>query len=289
MDIKVFHEHVSNPEGPVSLADGSWLITEMDAFLISQISTDGVSKRPIAEVGLPNGLAVDRNGDIWVADAKWQALLKVSMAGEVEVVSKGSPEHPFLLPNDLCFGPDGMLYMTDSGIALEGFRQISSPEESYDLDYDGKVFRIDPRTGECEVLARGYRLTNGIAISPLDQGLYVAETLSGNIYRLSYGSWEQTLFGSVMTKPPREYQRVAGPDGMACDESGYLYVAVLVQGDITILNPEGEVAERIKLEGDLPTNVAFDINDQKTLLVTEASKNQLLKIITDRGGAPLYY
>jgi len=288
----IFRKGVKNPEGPVSLEDGSWLITEMDLNVISHVSADGTQKREIAKTGLPNGLTFDNRRNIWVADARWRALLKVNFSGEISVVSKGSEDVPFLLPNDLCFGPDQAIYMTDSGIPLDEFASLSSPLDAYDLNYDGKVLRIDPESNNIEIIDRGLKLTNGIAFGPNGIDLYVAETLTGNIYRYDLAKgiskMERQFFGNVMVKDPREFGRIAGPDGIAFDQTGNLYVAVLVQGDISIMDRSGKIKERIDLEGDLPTNIAFDLSGNSRALITEASKQQLLLLDTDQGGLPLY-
>ena len=227
----IFCEDVSNPEGPVSLPDGGWLITEMNRGIISHISADGKEKRAIAKTGRPNGLALDGDGNLWVAESKYPALLKMSMSGEITTVSRGLLEIPFLWPNDLCFGPDGAIYMTDSGILLNEIEGIDPPEAAYDLPVEGRIFRIDPETGEFDLLDRGLRFANGIAIGPHGEYLYVNETLTGNIFRYKFMSdqrvGDRELFGNVMIKPPEEFGRVAGPDGMAFDREGYLYVGVL--------------------------------------------------------------
>lgn len=289
--IIVLREDADNPEGPVSLPDGSWLYTEMDLGVITLTNSDGSIRREIAHTGLPNGLTVDATGDIWVAEARQRALLRVTMTGEVHWVSGGPQDLPFLLPNDLCFGPDGALYMTDSGLLLEELQAVSPPVAVYNLPFDGRVFRIDPTTGSCQLLDRGFQLTNGIAFNP--DGLYVAETLTGNIYRYRFvdGVVEEKrhLFGNVMIKPPIEYGRIAGPDGMAFDIKGNLYVAVLVEGNITVLDPNGAVKERIPVEGTMPTNLAFNRSGQRKIMVTEASNNRLLLIDTEFEGLPIYY
>jgi gluconolactonase len=38
------------------------------------------------------------------------------MDGATRIVATGCQGEPFLFPNDLCFGPDGALYVTDSGV-----------------------------------------------------------------------------------------------------------------------------------------------------------------------------
>ena len=210
----IFYKNVANPEGPVSLSDGSWVFTEMDLGIISHVSADGSSKRTIAKTGLPNGLTVDQSGTIWVAEAKQRSLLRVTMSGEITEISRGSSELPFLLPNDLCFGPDGAIYMTNSGMLLEDMRALTTPLGAYDLDYDGRVFRIDPNTGICDLIDRGFRLTNGIAFGAQGNDLYVAETLTGNIYRYEIidgkSVKERKIFANVTIKTSHRVRKGCG-------------------------------------------------------------------------------
>ena len=288
----IFARDVSNPEGPVRLPDGSWAITEMNRGVVSQISADGATRRVIAQTGRPNGLALDAAGHLWVAESRFPALLKLTLEGVATTISQGSSDLPFLWPNDLCFGPDGALYMTDSGVLLDDFEGLQPPEAVYDVPVDGRVWHIDLRTGECAVLDRGLRFANGIAFGPGGEDLYVSETLTGNIYRyrIAEGNVEggRRLFGNVMCKPPVEHGRVAGPDGMAFDVEGNLYVGVLAQGDITILGPDGSVRNRLAIDGTFPTNVAFAGPGQRRILITEGSGNQLLMLDVAEEGLSLY-
>lgn len=288
----IFRRDVSNPEGPVCLPDGSWAIAEMNRGVVSYVSQDGSEKREIAHTGRPNGLALDGDGALWVAESRFPALLRMTMEGEATTISTGSVDLPFLWPNDLCFGPDGGLYMTDSGVLLQSFEGIGSPEAAYDIPTDGRVFRIDPHSGTCSLLDRGLHFANGIAFGPGGEHLHVTETLTGNIfrYRIVDGRVKRgrQLFGNVMVKSPCDHGRVAGPDGMAFDVRGNLFVAVLIQGDITVLAPDGSIRERRVVDGIFPTNVAFGRPGEQCMLVTEGSKNQLLKLETPTDGLPLY-
>ena len=283
--MQVIAEGLQNPEGPLSFADGSWVVTEMDVGAITQILPSG-EHRHIATTGLPNGLAYGR-GRIWVADAVDRALLAVDLDGNVEEITNGSDSERFLLPNDLCFGSDGMLYMTDSGILLSEMRKVPQIE-AYDLQFDGRLYRINPSTGQTTILDRGFRLTNGIAFGPGGDYLFVAETLSGEIYRYKIDTWLRESFGNVMIKKPQEFGRIAGPDGIAFDNNGNLFVTVIAQGDITVLNPEGEQVGHIEMPGDIPTNVAFDVNGTNQMGVTEAQHGKLFLVSNDYPGLPLF-
>ncbi len=268
----IFCSGLSLPEGPVVLPDGSWLVVETgeEAGCVTQIASDGNSKRVIAKTGMPNGLAVDKSGFIWVAESLKCVLLRMSMDGKVEVVATDCDGEPFLMPNDLCFGPDGAVYMTDSGIRVRDFKIGKQPRPDYEtVRLDGRVYRIDPATGKVRQLDGGQRFTNGIAFGP-DDNLYVNETLTGMVYRYSrkeggeFGLRE--CFGQSNPDPTPGYQ---GPDGMAFSKDGRLYVTVYNRGRVNVLDSAGRVVETILTRGKKPTNVAFGLPGDARIYVTE--------------------
>src|SRR6185437_7349300 len=246
---------LSNPEGPVALPDGTWLIVEGGAErgCVTHISADGQTKRIIKKTGRPNGLAVDSKGVIWVAESKTPSLVRLTMDGKAEVVAMECGGESFLFPNDLCFGPDGALYLTDSGVFIDKFVINGEIRPDYkDITYDGRVYRIDVGTGKVKKLDTGIKFTNGIAFGP-DRLLYANETLTGNIYR--YENGQRVLFGNVIR--PDAPPGWKGPDGMAFSTDGRLFVAVFGQQDVMVLGQTGAVVERIPTAGKLPTNLAF--------------------------------
>jgi gluconolactonase len=288
----VFATGLSAPEGPVALPDGTWLIVEGGAErgCVTHISADGRTKRIIKKTGRPNGLAVDADGVIWAAESKTPSLVRLTMDGKAEVVATECDGEPFLFPNDLCFGPDGGLYLTDSGVFIDNFAPNNQIRPDYmDVKYDGRVYRIDVETGKVKKLDTGIKFTNGIAFGP-DRLLYANETLTGNIYRYEWKGGEITgpriLFGNVIR--PDAPPGWKGPDGMAFSTDGRLYVAVFGQRDVTVLGTNGEAVERIPTAGKLPTNVAFALPDRKRIHVTEYEFGQLEAFDVTTDGLPLW-
>jgi gluconolactonase len=197
---------------------------------------------------------------------------------------------PFLFPNDLAFGPDGMLYMTDSGILVTELASAGEPKADFmNLPYDGRVYKIDVKRKRSEKLDSGIRFTNGIAF---DSGgnLYVNETLTGTVYRYKrkggriVGHREE--FGNVIA--PGGPEGLKGPDGMKFGANGNLYVAVYGQGDVTVLGKDGAVIERIKTGGRFPSNLAFGPSGEKKIYVTEGELGALEVLEVDTDGLPLY-
>jgi gluconolactonase len=291
----VFAKNLSAPEGPVLLPDQSWLIVEMGPGkgCITHISADGKSRRTICKIGRPNGLAVDRDGIIWVAESvNPPSLVRVTMDGDLEVVLTRCDGTSFLFPNDLAFGPDGGLYLTDSGIL---FSQLAAPgdvirHDFMDIPMDGRIYRVDVKTRHVETIDSGLRFTNGLAFGP-DKNLYVGETLTGTIYRYGCADGKvvggREVFGQVIDRG-KGSRAFHGPDGMAFGLNGCLYVAVYGQGNITVLGPDGTVVGRIATKGAKPTNLAFGAPGVRKIYVTEDEYGVLEAVDVDTDGLPLY-
>jgi gluconolactonase len=281
----IFCEGLGEPEGPVALADGSWLVVEMAPGRggVSRVSADGRDVELVTRTGRPNGLAVDGRGDIWVAESQQRAVLVLSPDGAVrrEITAD------FLFPNDLAFGPDGMLYLTDSGLTTDRFFVDGAIRDDYAAaPYDGRLYRIDPRSCAVECLDAGIRFTNGLAFDAAGD-LFVDETMTGMVfrYRLSQGSAVRENVGNVLD--PALPTRYRGPDGMAVDVEGRLYCAVFGQGDITVLDRDGRVVDRIPTAGTRPTNVAF-ARDEARIVVTEVEHGRLETFAVPAPGLPLH-
>src|SRR5262249_6288678 len=253
----IYARDLMNPEGPVFLTDGSLLVVEGTRGTVTQIIPGGRSARIIATTGEPNGLAVDRHGNVWVADVRPPALIRLTMDVRFDRVLTDYRGDAFRYPNDLCFGPDGKLYLTDSGFFTEDLAPggVIRPDWKT-LTMDGRLYRIDPDTLAIEMLDDDLYLANGLAFGP-DGGLYVAETVGGRIYRYD---WQNTRLGkrqefaNVLIKQNADDLR--GPDGFAFDVNGQLYVATYGQGEVTVLGRDGRVLQRIGTPGLQTTNVA---------------------------------
>ncbi|WP_444898327.1 SMP-30/gluconolactonase/LRE family protein [Microbulbifer sp. VAAC004] len=261
----MLNSDLQEPEGPVCLPDGQVFVAEMSSArnCVSRIDIRGGYHQVGHPGWRPNGMAIDGDGNFWIAGGGGKKLVRMRPDGTVLNIYEGPAERPYLWPNDLVFGRNGLLYMTDSGIDPDSFVEGQAIRPDFrKCDYDGRVFEIDPRNGRVlRLVDTGLLFPNGIAFDA-DDLLHVAETLTGNIYRYDLSSsvpGESELFGNVNLGSPEEF---IGPDGMAFGDDGRLYCAVFGQGDVSVLDHDGRVAERISTCGKRPTNIAF-CEDQK--------------------------
>lgn len=292
MSAGLFATGIGAPEGPVCLPDGSMYVTEMTSatLCITKLDPQGRKHVITRTGGRPNGLAIDGDGLIWIAEAGLQALICIDPEGRELKRLEHDGEGPFLFPNDLCFGPDGHLYMTDSGMAARDFIDGQSFVDGYmDLAWDGRVYEIDPVAMKVlRIIDRGIRFTNGIAFGP-DRMLYANASFTGEIYRYDvFGEKapKRHLFGNVLQ--PDDNPDFKGPDGMAFGTDGRLYCTVYNQKNVTVLDRTGAVVDRLLLQGPQPTNCAFS-QDGKWILVTEVGIGQVERLPAPCPGLPLYY
>ncbi len=286
----IFCDGLMNPEGPVLLPNGDWLVVEMapERGCVTRISADGTERTELAKTGRPNGLAIDSEGTVWVAESKNPpSLLKMSLEGAFEIYLSGPDDDPFLFSNDLVFGPDGTLYMTESGILEPIWREYRNGQRK-EVCGDGKVWRIDLASKTAEKIDSGIQFANGIAYGP-DGWLYANETLTGDIFKydLSRSHPEREFFANAF--PEEEMDSfLRGVDGMAFDDRGRLFVTVIGYGDVAIFEPDGSLARRIPLIGKRPTNVAFGKPGEKRIYVTEQGIGQVEAYDVDADGMELY-
>jgi gluconolactonase len=287
-----FATEVGAPEGPVCLPDGSMYVTEMSAatLQVTRLFPNGGRKLIKRTGGRPNGLAMDGDGNLWIAEAGLRAVLCIDVQGRELLRIDHDGEQPLRLPNDLCFGKNGLLYVTDSGMTAEDFLDGQNFAENYrKLPWDGRVYELDPVKGKVlRILDRCILFTNGIAFGP-DDALYANASFTGDVYRYDvFGSEKPTreVFGNVLQ--PFEGDDFCGPDGMCWGDDGRLYCTVYGQRNVTVLNNDGSLAERWLLDGENPTNCAF-ARSGKTLLVTEVERGRVEELATSCGGLPLHY
>jgi gluconolactonase len=128
-----FTTGLGDPEGPVLLDDGGWLLVELsaDKGRVTRLSCDVVEKRTVARTRRPNGLALDGRGFVWVVESREPSLIRLSLDDEAEVFAVDCEGEPFIFTNDLAFGSDGSPYLTDSGILVENISIYGRVRDDY--------------------------------------------------------------------------------------------------------------------------------------------------------------
>jgi sugar lactone lactonase YvrE len=262
----VFATGIPFPEGPAFLPDGALVVCARRDHYLVRVAPDGSVARLWDMPGLrPNGCKRHRDGRLFVAAMTGPSIVAVDAHGHIEPVVTLCDDGPLLGPNDLIFGADGALYFTDPGMEFEPV---------------GRVCRARRNGDPAEVLARGLSYPNGLVLTADGVALLVAETGTRRILRLE--------LNSTQPSPPCTFAELRGgigPDGMALDVEGNLYIAHTGQGCVTVVDCDGHLREQIPLGGQMPTNLAFR---DRALYVTEDDNRGVLRLDLGVAGLPLY-
>lgn len=262
-------------EGPVWVRDGGYLLfSDPNANVIRRWAPeDGLSvyrtKSGYAGIDIgryrqpgSNGLALDREGRVTVAEHGRRRIVRLERNGQVTVLADRYAGKRLNSPNDLVYKSDGALYFTDPPFGLPAVYDDPAKE----LPFSG-VYRV--HDGVVTLLARDLAGPNGIAFSPDERFLYVANWDVQRKVVMRYPlRADGTLdageeFFSMQDAPGEE-----ALDGVKVDPSGALFVSG--PGGVWVIAADGRHLGTI-VAPELPANFAFGDADGRTLYMTARS------------------
>ena len=184
-------------------------------------------------------------------------------AAEVQLRSPtGTQEARFNSPNDLVFRSNGDVYFTDPAYGME--KQWDDPKR--EMNYAG-VFRR-AADGTVTLLTKEMTRPNGIAFSPDERRLYVAQSDSarGHLARVRRQDRRQHREQPRALRRHRARQDAHAdlPDGLKIDTAGNLFATG--PGGVLVITPEGKHLGTI-MTGQATSNCAFG-DDGRTLYMT---------------------
>ncbi|BCY11992.1 SMP-30/gluconolactonase/LRE family protein [Actinoplanes sp. L3-i22] len=124
--------------------------------------------------GYANGNTVDGQGRLVTCEQGNRRVTRTEHDGTVTVLADTFQGRRLNSPNDVVVRSDGTIWFTDPGYGIdsdyEGHRA--------DNEFGGAchVFRLDPATGDLRIVADDFARPNGLAFSPDERLLYIADT-----------------------------------------------------------------------------------------------------------------
>jgi sugar lactone lactonase YvrE len=276
-DIETMATNIPGAEGIAVANDGHIFIGAEDGWIYA-ISPEGEVSQFAKTLGRPLGIAMDKQGNLFVCDWAAHGVYKVTATREVSLFADTDGTHKIQFPNFCVFDDQGNLYVSDTGTSRRNV-QIYNP--------DGKIFRISP-TGQCELFADGLYQANGLAMRRGESALYVIQTAIDNVLRL-----EITPDGRLGKSRVYASNLDGSPDGMAFTDSGDLLVVTGLHEIIYRVKPNGmtdiflEDKNAEKLVA--PANPAFGGTNLDELYITNLMGNSVSRIKGLPRGQALYH
>ena len=218
-----------------------------------------------------NGITRDSEGRLVIGDHGRRQITRIEEDGTLTALA-GSYEGARLnSPNDLVYRSDGWLYFTDPPYGLDG--QDDSPDK--ELDFNG-IYRLSPN-GELELLSAEQTRPNGIAFSPDESTLYVANCDGDAPVWMAYDVGADGLSGARVFADLTGQEGAGCPDGLKVDLEGNVFATG--PGGVWVFAPDGTPLGRISPD-EIPANVGWG-EDGRTLYMTARTGLYRIRVITE--------
>ncbi len=275
-------------EGPVWTREGNLLFAEIPANNIIQwIPGKGASvfMHPSGYKGQEayngpepgsNGMTLDVDGRVSVAGHAGRTVWRLESTSpnpRITILADSYQGKKLNSPNDLVYKSDGSLYFTDPpyGLPTQG-----DDDPLKELQVNG-VYRISgarqqlpgtpPKRDQVQLVIKDLACPNGLAFSPDEKFLYVAESGKRQWMRYRVQPDGSLTDGMVFLDASKD-SAVGGPDGLRVDREGNIYGSG--PGGVWIISPEGKHIGTIRVP-ERVSNVAWGDSDGRTLYITAST------------------
>lgn len=301
MEIKLVAEGLEFPEGPIAMADGSIILTEIKGRRLTRVTPDGRKITVIDTGGGPNGAAIGPDGAIWITNNggafEWLDNGGLTIpgptpashtggmiqrydltSGELSTVYDSCDGRRLVGPNDLVFDKQGGVWFTDHGCSTPEGRKFGA---LYYAKIDGSHISRQ----------RDHLISpNGVGLSPDESVVYVADTNLGRLWAFDVAE------PGVLAAPPgfapgrvvcnlQGYQLL---DSLAVEAGGKVCVATIINGGITAFDPDG-TTEHFPFPDLVCTNIVFGGEDMMDAWITASATGKLYKARWPRPGLRLNF
>lgn len=275
-------------EGPLWMrGEGGYLLfSDVPGNAIYRWNKDGKTstfRKPVFAGTVPegqflgsNGLLLDKQGRLISCEHGNRRVARTEKDGTIKVLADRFEGKRLNSPNDAVYKRNGDLYFTDPPYGFA--KQDDDPAK--ELQFNG-VYRLTP-SGKLDLLVKDMTRPNGLAFSPDEKKLYIANSDPARKIWMVYDvQADGTLSGGRVFYDVTKETAEGLPDGMKVDSEGNVYGTG--PGGIWVFSPAGKHLGTIA-----PTEVPANCNwgdDGKTLYMTARTGVYRVKL-NSKGNRP---
>ena len=271
-------------EGPAYFAAGRYLVWSdiPNDRLLRFDECDGsvsVFRQPAYN---ENGHTVDRQGRLVSCEHRGRAVTRTEHDGSRTVLAASYQGKRLNSPNDAVVKSDGSIWFTDPTYGIdseyEGDAAVSDIGASY-------VYRLDPESGHVEMVADDLFKPNGLAFSPDEGLLYIADTGFTHDESVTPKINVYPVIDGVKLGKARLFSECdAGLyDGLRVDVLGHVWTSA---GDgVHVFHPDGTLIGKVPVP-ELVANVCFGGIKRNRLFI--CGQTSLYSLYVNVQGVPYY-
>ena len=166
--------------------DGYLLFSDIPANQILKWTGTDQTEIFRKDSGNSNGLTFDLEGRLLACEHSNRRISRTEENGEVITLVDSYQGKRLNSPNDCCVRSDGRIFFTDPPYGLP------QQQEGKELPFNG-VYSFIPGEGELMLIAEDFDRPNGIALSPDEKRLYVADTTRNHVRVFDVGEWNPQM------------------------------------------------------------------------------------------------
>jgi gluconolactonase len=252
--LETLHGGMRWAEGPVYFADGDYLVwSDIPNNRMLQY-VPGVGVRTFrSPAGHSNGNTRDLEGRLVTCEHGGRRVSRTERDGTVITLVDSYEGKKLNSPNDVVVKSDGTVWFTDPPYGILSDYEGHKGESEIGACY---VYRFDPKSGKLTVVADDFDKPNGIAFSPDESILYVADTGGSHDPNGPHHIRALEVVGGKKLGKSRVFAEINPglADGFRLDTEGNVWTSA---GDgVHVFSPAGELLGKIKVP-EVVANVCF--------------------------------
>jgi gluconolactonase len=252
-------------EGPVYFCDGDFLLWSdiPNDRMLKWTPGGGVTefRRP---ANYANGHTRDREGRLVSCEHGARRVTRTEWDGSITVLADRYKSKRLNSPNDVVVKSDGTVWFTDPPYGILSDYEGHKGESEIGACH---VYRFDPKSGKLAIVADDFDKPNGLAFSPDEKILYIADTGASHdpegprhIRAFKVGKEGKLSGGKVFAVCDTGLF-----DGFRLDEDGNIWSSA---GDgVHSFSPKGELLGKIRVP-EVVSNVTFGGPKKNRLFIT---------------------
>ena len=257
-------------EGPLWRPEGVLWFSDVVGNVVRQWSPDGTVTEILRPGGYdgnalpaggyfgPNGMTADRDGAVLLCQHGNRRIVRIAKDRKLTTLIDKFEGKKFNSPNDLVYRSDGSLFFTDPPYGLP--KQDDDPTK--ELKFNG-VYRL--ANGKLQLIVKNMTRPNGLAFSPDEKTLYVANSDEKRKIWMRYDIAPDGTASNAKVFADVTAETVDGlPDGLKVDTAGNVYATG--PGGVWVFAPDGKHLGTIK-PAEVPANCGWG-DDGKSLYMT---------------------